>query len=1054
MILLSQIDMVYELARARIRIKKQLASVRTRIERLSNTLLVSLHLRKNREMLSYVIYTMKEKSRKGVERRPSLTSRMWRTIVRVLFSKFETGLVLVIASMIILWLLPLYEWMSFSNPSLSTESFKSFFLVLWEVQASMLGITFVIIMFLVGNLIAKIESTYEKVSVRIVHEFLSASKIYVILPFCLCSIVYIGITILIQDTRQTYQNLTLFLSNIASILYLFYAAFNFFRPRSLEKLRLTHLKEEITESIDAEIERRISGNILMRLDKKLIKYAPFGITDKSSLTAVTISISKPKVISDINLSKILSYSENIPITLVRNIGYTISEDNNVLCYVPIGTDQYVIEAIRNCFVLKETDEEAVLLDALDGVREETREAVRIGKVSKLERVLDTYLSLLKTFLEQISTYGIHYDSKTARSELGFGWRQIFEIRRSFEQAVELAFKHGDLETIRWTAYFPRRVAILSVQYGDHYLFQRVISLFPFIYSLGSKAVDTRIVNFATDRSWRHLAETSLHIRTLLEKATDVKIIDDFKDYLVEILLTFNGLLKAALDNKDFEGFKKFGFALDDILKYFEPKPSFWKVEAALKNPQLTQEEKSELTRQLKVKEGLVEAKEKVEGTKKCIWLGLGAWITRLYRRQELTQDEFLAFLNETSTHFDNLEKLSSTFGLLTTFSDIEFGWNFWAMAEKREGVVFGVDTQEWMRWFYCIQGIRLTPTTIGEGTPISPSRMIVDRLESLKTACNTILNEPKKWESALGDKIQAKMSNFLLLNERAAEQQIRNEKLWLIDQELSTRICEDFMSKVVQAWKASASVGAVIELFGNSVDLEPNGKCKKIGYMGINVLEKKAAFVEGWHIGYSGVGEAYGRSLGNGENGLLLKEICSSLKLHKKLKRNKVCVSLYSAIMKLRKSQFNPNVIFMRDWDAFTYLQKSDSFKPRGIASSSEIDVVGCRGYFEDIPIFLLHECPINCCVVDIARLGILNRCKLNDGSQPYLKISITQINDELAKSMIDKNPKLLKDEKGKDRSLETATFELKQRVILKILEKVKFETQDKKAGLRLELAD
>ena len=92
-------------------------------------------------------------------------------------------------------------------------------------------------------------------------------------------------------------------------------------------------------------------------------------------------------------------------------------------------------------MLKETDEEAVLLDALDGVREETREAVRIGKVSKLERVLDTYLSLLKTFLEQISTYGIHYDSKTARSELGFGWRQIFEIRRSLEQAVELAFKH-------------------------------------------------------------------------------------------------------------------------------------------------------------------------------------------------------------------------------------------------------------------------------------------------------------------------------------------------------------------------------------------------------------------------------------------------------------------------------------------------------------------------------------------------------------------------------------------------------------------------------------
>ena len=71
-----------------------------------------------------------------------------------------------------------------------------------------------------------------------------------------------------------------------------------------------------------------------------------------------------------------------------------------------------------------------------------------------------------------------------------------------------------------------------------------------------------------------------------------------------------------------------------------------------------------------------------------------------------------------------------------------------------------------------------------------------------------------------------------------------------------------------------------------------------------------------------------------------------------------------------------------------------------------------------------------------------------------YLEISITQIDDKLARSMIDENPNLLKNEKGKDRSIEAAMLDLKQRIMLKILEKTKFKVQEKNAGLRLEFLD
>jgi len=1035
------------------RFKQKLALLRTQIERLSSSLLVSLHLRKNREMLSYVIHEVKEKSWKSTEEKPRLIPRLWQKIVRGLFSKFETGLVFVIVSMFILWLLPLYEWMNFASLSLLIEDFKSFFLVLWQVQASILGITFVIIMFLVGTLIAKIESTYEKISGRIIREFLIVSKIYVILPFCLCSIIYIGMTILLQDTKQTYQNLALFLLNIASIFYLFYAAFNFFRPRSLEKLRLMHLKDEITKSINTEIDRRLSESVLIRQDRNFLVYSPFGVFDESSLSAVRNPTTKSKMIGDINLSRILSYSKIAPITVVKNVGSALSKDNDVLCYVPIGTDPHIIEAIQDCFVLVEVSEEVELSDALDGVQEEMREAIRNGNVTKLERVLDVYLSLLESFLEQTSAYNIHYDSKTARLMVDFGWRQIFRIIVSFEHAVEYAFRQGDLETISEIVYFPIKVVNLARQYGDHFLTQRFIPIFRFFYFLGSKATDARIANFAIDRSWRHLAEMSLHIHHLLESATEIERFDNLKDYLVEILLAFNSLLKTALDNKDFESFQKFGFALDNILKYFAPETSVFDLQVKLGNPRLSQEERSKLDTQLKLKKSLVEAKEKIEDTKKRIWFGLGAWITRLYREQKSTQNEFLTFFSETSTRFDNLEKISSTFRSLMPFGDVEFGWDFWITAEKPEGEVFSIDVEEWMLWFYCIQGIRLTPTSIGDGTPIVPSRLVLDRMENIKNVCNKIIEEPDKWEQIVLDKkIMERASNFVLLNQRASEQQTKADKQWLVEQELSERMCEDFKNEVIKAWKNVGNVRAIIEHFGNFADYDDSeDKCKEIAYFGFNLLGEKAAFVEGWHTAYIGFGQEFGRSLGNAENSLLLKGICSSLELYQRHKRDQVCQHLHSAIMKLRESEFNPNVIFIKDWETSTYIRNSERFKPKGKQSSSELDIVGCMGYFEEIPILLLHECPIDCCVVDIARLGMLDRCKLDSGSQPYVKISIALINDDLARSMIEKNPNLLKDEKGEDRSLETAIFDLKQKVHLKILNKVAFEIHDKNAGVRLE---
>ena len=853
-----------------------------------DALLVLFHLRKNRQMLSFAIVTIKEKSRKS-EKKYFIIKQLWQKKLRLLFSNYYAAIVVTVVFLIILSITPLDQWINLEGSKLTTTQFQNFFLTLWQVQASMLGITFVIIMFLVGTLIAKVESTYEEVSGRIVHELLITSQIYSILAFCLLSMIYIGFTTLFQIVGQTYQNLLLFVTNIALIFYLFYAAFNFFRPLALEKIRRLQLKDELINNINEEINRRLADRVLMNL-KGNLSYAPLGVFDRSSVDTVKNPIVKPKIMKDLNVGQLLRLSEKVPIQIYKNIGSIVSNDNDVLCFIPIGTSTGMLEQIRKCFVLTEVDEEAKLSDAMDGVQEELHEAIQRGNVVKLERLLNLYLVLLESFLEQTSSFGIHYNLANARLEGSYGWKAAFRIVKSIEQEIEYAFKQEDLETIEQLLYFPRRVFALSMKYDDHLLAQQFDSVLLLAYFLNSKTKNARISNIVIDRSWRYLSEMGLRYNFLLQHAEKLEKIHNLTDYVVEVLLSFNKLLKAALDNEDIESFKKFGDALDGILEHFEPRPSAFELQIKMNNPNLSPQEKGSIGLQLELKEELEKTRQKTDSVRALVWFGLGGWVTRLYRAQKLPSERFSAFFNEISTRFDTMEKISSAFGNLGISEEINFGWLFWDMEDKKEWhVVVGSDSQEGMKWFYCLQGIRLSPTSFGNKASLSPNRAISSGKEATAKICNEISQEMKKWENILGDQAKGKISNFLLLNEQADKQQTEIEEKWLVEQTLSEDKVKEFQDKTIAAYVAEGNMEKIIEQFGRLADYdETDEKLKKITLLAINLLLDKAAFVDGWYVAYSGYEDQIGRAMGIGENKRILERICSSLELKQKSKKQKM----------------------------------------------------------------------------------------------------------------------------------------------------------------------
>lgn len=968
-----------------------------------------------------------------------------------LFSNYFIAPLISIIILAILWVVPFDQWFAFMSLNLSVDFFRNFFISLWGVQAAMLGITFVIIMFLVGTLISKIESVYQEIAGRLIHEFLIFSKIYLILAFSLLSIIYIGLVILISSTTQVYQSLLLFIVNIFLIFYLFYASFTFFKPQALEKLHIKQLKDELSRSINQEIDNRLAQRILLQ---GKVKYR-YATQNNVSYISIKNPITKPKIVKDINIVRLISFSEKIELNVNKNINDILVKDNDILCYVPIGTNSIIIKQIESSFILKKADEETSL-DALDGISEQMNEAVKSMRDVKLERILGVYLSLLECFLEQMDIYGIHYDSNVAKSESLFGWRDAFRIERNIEQALELAIKQEALENVQSLIYFPKRVFQLSLKYNDHLLFQKFADLIVFSYYLVSRSINQRIAEIIIDRSWRYFAEIGLECQFLLEKAENEEKASNLIDYISEICILLNKLMKEAIDKNDQSSFKKFSNALGDLSDTTNIDNSVIDLEGKLSLSMIPNEQKDAINAQLKIKNLSKQGQDKIEQIKLTIWFGIGGWITYLFNKGRLGIDAYTSFANEISKKFNQFETLSKTFSDIDINSNFNYGWDFWdseTEADQNEGKLIatssGLGSNEWMYLYYCLQGIKLSPESNEDisGIAASPSAKIKNDNQIIMRIIAEISADPK-WVPILGSKIKEKASTFLLINKKVTEKQNEIEERWIIDQSVSAPKFEAFKETTISNYEKMAIVSKIIKKLGNIENIEPTEeKCNLIQALGFRTYIDKAAFIDGWHVTY--FLDAFGRSLARAENQALTNKIVNSAEKEVKCSKESICETLDIIINELNSKGNNPDVIFVNNYSLMDIIQANVNFNSWD--RDSEWKALNSRGRYNGFPLVYVHECQKSICIVSINKIGKLIQCKLAD-IEPFVKISLTPIADSVANELVKKKDNIPKNIDGTEKTHDQALTYFKLLALLEIISKKEFEVLNKDAIANIQI--
>lgn len=972
--------------------------------------------------------------------------------------------------------------MPFSRVSLPWSSqwrqIVTFLNTLWQVHAGILGVTFVVVVLLIQSVSQKWEEenlfrVYVQYSSIIPIAFLGLSLVLVLGALILLVSIYKDVPPLLSGV--VLASLLLFGLFVFLTAWLYWKTVQFLRPGHVRSVRQSVAERAIEKSIDAEVVRRLNRSILQRKVQEFgLRVFPLSIDTRTDLTPIRDS--RRGIVKDVNIRQLAEFSQMLttaisdgdsPVRafLLKGVDSFVSEDGDVLARVAErDVTAETATALRKAYRIGPYQPPAEDLgDQLVNLKDQAFSAVRSARPGEFQDVLNMYARLIERILYCMKELGSLFDPRMASSPLEFEWGPVRVLRNDLYDIIRLALDTGDQEMIERAVAFPYQVMELPFCYGDHQLFRHLGNFYPAIYKLLSPRTDERTVEYVRCRCWQFLRQfLDYRITRRMERdIVDLEQLAELKGYAVGIILTFNDLLKAAIDRRDATAFREFGRGLDLLLQHFDPGravPDHYELEFQFESRQLDQVERTRIETRLSRYRTLEAIGNELELIRRQIWFGLAGWLTYEFLDRRLEQQEFADLFDSARTHFSDLSALGETFlqsVKRSTGADIALGWISWDMDLREEGETRGVSTEGWLMTFYCIQGLRLTPEDIGEsGTPIPPDRQLDYMLDSLRETCNSIERQRDQWAGIVTPDDIDRIPKFLELNRRAKEEQLRREEDWLIAQEISPRKRTEFQNQFLEAWANGATVRAIITRYGRFEDRTHEPSPTRLDCYGFKVMDDKAAFVEGWHIGYPGWGANYGARIAQTENTITLAKLISNVPVLE-ISDPDLETQITESLRTLRESGYAPNVILV-GWERWISqeLRRSALFVPRGHPDCPSVDIQGYQGVFDGVPVFsMLRELTDHILVLDLQRLGTWVQYQVTGSPDQTFEFHIAAFDEEEAEELLTQQPERMQDGRtGRQLSRGEAIRRILQQVHLRVLERFDYVFEDMQAGLKLSI--
>ncbi len=975
-------------------------------------------------------------------------------IQSLLTSKWS--LVPIAAMLALFFIFPIDRYFFAFFPMVSSWS-SDYYLTLWQVYGAIVGLSFVVLFFFYEAFISRISSSYKNLEFRFRQEFYRKTLLQPLLFYNLLSLLYVGIAINVAS--RVFQSITLLTVSILSICLLFAKAVSFFDGDELEKTRLQILRSEIVDSIDTEVNRRISANLLLQISEKneYLKYHPIALGE-SNHKPIQLGVSERDRIVDISIDKVMTKIQltKTSFYLQKGIGEIVSSKYSIVGSVPRETEEKTIEMLKNSFRLKKEPSRRDLHLVFDDIEEQLILAVDRRSSKDLARFLEIYYYSIEELLRTFRLYGVSYSPQQAKQgDFLNEWEPIIRIQKDFYHLIEISIETGNREIIRATVDFVGDILNLSNENNDFLIFYRFKSFWLNIYYLALDIHDKALRDFVIEVLLRKVKDFSHNLLLHLEFSEVTKEeVDRYQEYVLSSLLLNEQLLKVTIEKKALDAFIQIDKNLCAISEDYDPeghRPYVGEIEANLMDTSLSPEERKQLSESLQIANVKIQLKHDVGQLILEIWLGIGGWITELYTKNKLSKDEANQFLKHVLEHFKDMKSLASAYTETADLSQqFKHAWEWWELEDKT-GAVMGLRQEEWITRFYCIAGILLTPNKIEADQSIESTHESASTLSVVKAQCLKISNDFEKLGPIIGNisssDFAVKSENFIKLHERAVEKQREIESKWLREQPLDEEKIAEFKTQVTNEWRAKSEVRSIIEKFGKYVD--STAAPENIQPVGLQTFAPKDAYVKQKNKSYRFI-QDFGLSLGKYENETVSSKIITCCTNPELVLSNVVNERTLNSIKQLKEKGYSPNVIFVGSNKVIRNFAQTKEFQREGNTPDTNLKA---DGYFNEIPVFRIFGLEKDViCIMDLKKIGTFNQYRVQKDEKDVLHFDLFFIDEKTAQSYIARDPKFLENEKGEKLPEAEVINNLQERVFLKILERFEFTVGDNRACVTLKI--
>jgi hypothetical protein len=526
--------------------------------------------------------------------------------------------------------------------------------------------------------------------------------------------------------------------------------------------------------------------------------------------------------------------------------------------------------------------------------------------------------------------------------------------------------------------------------------------------------------------------------------TSKKSAADIRDYVLQGYRVYQDLMYVAGQRDDIATLRSVYDAFDRSFEDFLEKPTGTNVQILrLQLERATSnEERAEVSEQLKIATARYEVSQRFRKAKSDITFGLAA----KFLEELIEGEKHRAVYELLAGHLPtNLVALTQLFASISDrkIGD-EWGWHWWDF--NADGRVHTVDSTTRPNRLFVVRALQILGGMPDPATATLPHNEDLVWLfdtanqNSVPALIGQILENRAAYRKVLTD-AQLDLLNRLLemLADSKRAQDLERENR-LIATPLSPIKIAEFKANVLHAVRDESKTRVFARIVGIYRDKTSERPGKSVPSWGYNQLDDKGAFVDDWHVSFSGWGEQYGRGMAQTEEQRFLEAIIEGA-AHKETVKGALASEIERSLK--HHALEKPVIVHTLGYTSdFSGIGRNTAFVPSYDRNRKPTIYDGIDGFSgvlhlanQEIPVLRLSarkQALRGCLVVanfakflSWTQYSPVDEDDKQDDVSDFLYVKVTDLNtdDTRRQKLVAENPDWLKKEADPDRFLRTRTI-------------------------------